>query len=85
MGGKGDELLERSSLDTAAALTGRDAVDTCWKRIGAVVCLVLAIPGHAIIRAVEHGGVNRVKGCFAPVPVLKFENQISCYKVRVRS
>lgn len=62
-------VLERPGVDAAAARSGRDAVEAGGQGLGAVVRRVLAVAGHAVVRAVEERAVDGVEGVLAPVPV----------------
>ena len=62
-------LLEWTSLYTSASFSGWNWVETGWESFGLVMCLVDPIATHAVLTAIQVGGVDRVVGRFSPIPI----------------
>jgi len=64
-------LLERTAVDTATSVSGRkpDLAELGGGNASIVVGDIGTVSRHAGVASIEDGGVERVRGILAPVPV----------------
>jgi len=73
-------LFEGAGHDTTSTSSGvLYAIQAIREGLSAIVRLRNTVTTHAVIAAIENGWVDRIKSCFAPVPVL----QISVRRIQV--
>lgn len=60
-------LLEWTSRDAPSTRPGRDK--RVFRRRSVIMWHILAVPGHAILGAVEYGRIDRIVDVVSPVPV----------------